>query len=90
VQHVKLVHRKVKLSAVELIHPIVCHHEGKKPHEQNSIVDDCAPQKRTAQCIDVHDAPPDLRERTDIVCHVSVNTVGRIVRIASFSSLTGS
>src|SRR5215831_1974208 len=60
VQQVKLLHRKLKPSAVKLIYPIVCQHEGEKPHQQNSVVDYCAPQKHTARRFDIHDAPPDL------------------------------
>jgi hypothetical protein len=61
VKHVKLLHRKMKPSAVKLIQPIVCQHKEKEPYQQNSIVDYRTPQKYTAHCLDIHDSPPDLR-----------------------------
>ena len=48
VKHVKLLHRKMKPSAVKLIHSIVCEHKYEEPNQQNSIIDYGAPQKNTA------------------------------------------
>src|SRR5262249_35049735 len=64
VKHVKLLHRKMKPTAVKAIHPIVSQHKEQKPDYQNSIIDYCTPQKRAAHRFDIHDSPPDLRRGT--------------------------
>jgi CheY-like chemotaxis protein len=46
--------RLSKPSAVEASHPVMCERKDQKPHQQYSVVDYCAPQKKAAREFNVH------------------------------------
>jgi hypothetical protein len=58
VDHVKLVDRKVKPSAVQEIHPIMCQYEEQKPNQENFVVYYGTPQKRLAHHLGIHHLSP--------------------------------
>jgi hypothetical protein len=58
VQGVKLLHRHMKPSAMQSIHPLVCAQEAQPPHEQDTIVDDSTSEQYLAYYHDTHNLSP--------------------------------
>jgi hypothetical protein len=74
VQGVKLLHRQMKPSAVQPIHPIVRQQEEQPPHEQDAIVNECTLQQCLVDHSNVHRPFPigseQRPERSAVSCFV--------------------
>jgi hypothetical protein len=54
VKSVELLIGQTKPPAMEAPHPVTCEHKNQKPHQQYSVIDDRAPQKKAAREFNAH------------------------------------
>jgi hypothetical protein len=66
VDDVKLLSRQLKPTAMKSVHEIAGQDKEQEPNEQDSIVDDRAPQERIAQHVNAHFRSP-YRQLIDLV-----------------------